>query len=183
MKHLKEFESFRNEKTEAVNEALGLALLAGGALMLGAPAAYDWAKKFWTKNVVSQKYKPTGKKVTIKTVLPAENKISYTALLSSKQRQMGEVITELVQFEDNLGNLFWGYEHLWSDDDRADYNEYAMSTDLYMALFKQEDFEKLKKFLENGERYTGKANVAQRPKPIEMIFMKKTSGTTEHGNY
>jgi hypothetical protein len=60
MKHIKKFNNY-----EEVNEGFGLAVLAGAGLVLGANAAYEWARNFWSKNVVGSKYKETGKKEDI----------------------------------------------------------------------------------------------------------------------
>jgi xanthosine utilization system XapX-like protein len=176
MKHLKKF----NENYKPINEeVVGLALMAGLAGVLAAPAVYSWAKNFWSKNVIGSKYDETGKVEKVVTKLPQE--IAFTALLSKSQRESGEVVTELKEYVDNLGNKFWGYDHLWSPDDMEDYNEYVASCDLYTALYKAEDLEALKKFLANSERYSGKG-VSGKPNPIEMIY-RESGRSNEYGNY
>lgn len=178
MKHIKRF----NENYDSINEEFGgLALLAGLVGVLAAPAAYDWARNFWSKNVVGSKYKETGRIEKVITKLPSEiTPVVFS--LTKNQRQSGEVETELKEYVDSLGNKFWGYDHLWSPEERADFNEYVASCDLYTALYKAEDFDSLKRFLENSERYTGKG-VSGKPNPIEMIYRERRSGSTEYGNY
>jgi hypothetical protein len=167
MKHIKKF----NESYVSTNEEfIGAAIIGAGAL-LAAPAAYEWAKKFWSKNVVGSKYEETGKKEVIVTKLP-EN-IATTVILSKQERESGEVRTELREYKDNLDNTYWGYDHLWAPEgDYFDYQQYTEYADLYTALFKAEDFGPLKEFLQNPVRYTGNYNI-QKPKPIEMIYKQE----------
>jgi hypothetical protein len=174
MKHIKKFNNY-----EEVNEGFGLAVLAGAGLVLGANAAYEWARNFWSKNVVGSKYKETGKKETIITELPKN--ISPVVILSKTERDSGKVVTELKEYQDNLGNFFWGYDHLWAADEFSDYEDYLNSADMYTALFKSEDLEKLKSFLQNSDRYTGKYNIT-RPNPIEMIY-REEGPKNPVGNY
>lgn len=164
MKHIQKFESFK------VNEELtGLGLLVGIGLAFAASAIYDKAKKFWSQHVIGDKYQETGKKEIITTKLPAL--ISSGAILSDEERKSGEVKTEIKQYKDDFGNLYWGYDHLYSED-FADPEEAVAAKDLYTALFKEEDYTTLKAFLQNSDRYTGKG-VSGKPTPIEMIFREE----------
>jgi hypothetical protein len=169
MKNLKKFENFNQ-----VNEGLGLALLGGFVGMLAAPGAYKWAKNFWSKNVVGAKYKETGKTEKLITKLPSQ--VSTVVVLSVQQREAGEVVTELKEYEDNLGNKFWGWDHLWNDGAQ----NWESNPDLYTALYKADDLEDLKKFLVNPERFTGKGGL-YKPNPIEMIY-RKDGPTYKEGN-
>lgn len=168
MKHINLFENWKSE--ERLNEGLGLALLVGLVSTLAAPAAYNWARNFWSSKVVGSKYKETGKSEKVITKLPKD--ISNVALLSKQQRDSGEVVTELKEYTDNLGNIFWGYDHVWSPDSFGDFYEYLQHANYYTALYKEEDLGKLKKFLENSQRYAGKS-VSGVPTPIEMIYRKE----------
>ena len=174
MKHLKKF----NENYQPINEEIGgLAILAGFVGMLAAPGAYKWAKNFWSKNVVGAKYKETGKTEKVITKLPSQDQIPSVILLSVQQREAGEVITELKEYEDNLGNKFWGWDHLWNDIGAQNWQ----SSDSYTALYKADDLEDLKKFLVNTERFTGKGGL-YKPNPIEMIYRKDGPSYKEGNN-
>lgn len=166
MKYLKKFENHQSVNEEFV----GLAILGGFLGLMAAPAAYEWAKNFWSKNVAGSKYQETGRKEVIVTKLP--EKIAVTIILSKQEREAGEVRTELREFKDNLGNIFWGYDHLWSEDNYSDYQDYLNNADLYTALYKHEDLEELKSFLQNPIRYTGNYDITK-PKPIEMIYVEE----------
>jgi hypothetical protein len=92
------------------------------------------------------------------------------------------VVTELKEYQDNLGNKFWGWEHLWAEGDFYDYQQYLTYADMYMALYKEEDLEDLKKFLANSERFTGRSGLTK-PNPIEMIYSSEGPSykTGSHG--
>ncbi len=92
------------------------------------------------------------------------------------------MVTELKEYQDNLGNKFWGWEHLWADGNFYDYQQYLTYADMYIALYKEEDFEALKNFLANPERFTGKGGLSK-PNPIEMIYSREgySYKTGSHG--
>ncbi len=162
MKHIQKFDRFR------INEELtGLGILAGVGLAFAASAIYDKAKKFWSNHVIGDKYQETGKKEVIITKLPPL--VSPTAILSDEERKSGEVKTEIKQYKDDFGNLYWGYDHLYSDEEYASWEEAVAAKDIYTALFKEEDYTTLKSFLQNSDRYSGKG-VSASPTPVEMIF-------------
>lgn len=176
MKHIKKF----NENYVSTNEEfVGLAILGGLIGAMALPSAYEWAKNFWSKNVVGSKYQETGRKEVIVTKLP--EKIARTVILSKQEREKGEVRTELKEYKDNLGNTFWGYDHLWAEGDFYDYEQYLENADYYTALYKQEDLDSLKAFLQNPIRYTGSYDITK-PKPIEMIYVEE-GPTHPVGNY
>jgi hypothetical protein len=165
MKHIKRF-----NQIDKANENILLGGLAFAGIMAGIaalPAAYRWAKNFWSKNVTGSKYKLTGRTEKIVTKLPKD--ISPVVLLKQSQRDAGEVVTDLKEYEDALGNKFWGWEHLYAEGDFYDYQQYLTYADMYVALYKEEDLPELKKFLENSERFTGKGRLSK-PNPIEMIY-------------
>jgi hypothetical protein len=163
MKRIRRFNSYNS-----VNEEFGgLGILAGIGLVFLAPAIYDQARKFWSKHIIGDKYTETGKKEIVETKLPQN--ISYTARLTEEERQSGIVKTELKQYKDSIGNLYWGYDHLYTPDEYADYEESVANLDMYTAMFLEEDYQELKSFLQNSERYTGKG-VKFDTKPIDMIF-------------
>lgn len=185
MKHLRKF----NENISVNEELTGLGLLACLGAAIIAPGLYRKAKQFWSKHVISEKYKPTGKKEIVICELP-ENISSY-AIISRQERDSGQVKTELTQYQDDYGNLYWGYDHLWSDQEYGEWSEYVQSCNLYTAIFKESDFNELKAFLINSDRFKsepikwGSAKIEskiKRPKPVEMIFRKDLE-TTEFGNY
>ena len=166
MKHLRKF----NENYVSTNEEFVETAIIGAAI-LAAPAAYEWAKKFWSKNVVGSKYQETGKKEVVITKLP--KKIASVNILSREEIESGEVRTELKEYKDNLDNTYWGYDHLYAPEgDYFDFQQETEYMDLYTALFKAEDFGPLKEFLQNPVRYTGTYNI-ERPKPIEMIYKQE----------
>ena len=165
MKHIKRF-----NQIDKANENVLLGGLAFAGIMAGIaalPAAYRWAKNFWSKNVTGSKYKLTGSVEKVVTKLPKE--ISPVVLLKQSQRDAGEVVTDLKEYEDNLGNKFWGYEHLYAEGDFYDYQQYLTYADVFTALYKEEDLPELKKFLENSQRFTGRGGLTK-PNPIEMIY-------------
>lgn len=164
MKHIKKF-----NQIDAANESLlvGLGVVAALAGIAALPAAYRWAKNFWSKNVAGSKYKLTGRVEKIVTKLP--EKISPVISFTKSIIDAGEVVTELKEYEDNLGNKFWGWEHLWAEGDFYNYQQYLDYANLYVALYKEEDLEGLKRFLENSERFTGHGGL-NKPNPIEMIY-------------
>ena len=178
MKHIKRF-----NQSDVVNENILLGGLAVAGIFAGIaalPQAYRWAKNFWSKNVTGSKYKETGRVEKIVTKLP--EKISRVVLLKKSQIDAGEVVTELKEYQDNLGNKFWGWEHLWAEGDFYDYQQYLTYADMYMALYKEEDLEDLKKFLANSERFTGRSGLTK-PNPIEMIYSSEGPSykTGSHG--
>lgn len=165
MKHIKRF-----NQNDVANENLllgGLALVGIFAGIAALPEAYRWAKNFWSKNVIGSKYKLTGRVEKIVTKLPEE--ISPVVLLKKSQVDAGEVVTELKEYQDNLGNKFWGWEHLWAEGNFHDHQQYLTYADMYTALYKEEDLEGLKRFLENSKRFTGLGGLTK-PNPIEMIY-------------
>lgn len=168
MKHIKRFNQIDKSNESALLGGLVFAGIAAGVAAL--PGAYRWAKNYWSKNVTGSKYKETGKVEKVVTKLPKQ--IAPVILLKQSQRDAGEVVTELKEYEDNLGNKFWGYEHLWAEGNFFDFQQYLAYADVFTALYKEEDLPELKKFLENSERYSGKGGL-KKPNPIEMIYVKQ----------
>lgn len=165
MKYIKKFQNHKvNESIAGVSAAL---LIGGGLLWLGGEI-YKSAKKFWSKNVIADKYQPTGKTEVITTKLPSD--ISYIIPISREERETGVVKTLLTQYEDQFGNIYWGYDHLHTEDQYADLNEYMVDLDLYTAMFREEDYSQLKSFLQNGDRYRNVKISQNLPTPVDMIF-------------
>lgn len=167
MKHIKRFNQIDKANESILTGGLAFAGIMAGIAAL--PGAYRWAKNYWSKNVTGSKYKETGKVEKVVTKLPRE--ISPVVLLTQSQRDSGEVVTELKEYQDNLGNKFWGYDHLYAEGDFYDYQQYLGNADVFTALYKEEDLPELKKFLANSERFSGKGGLTK-PNPIEMIFVK-----------
>jgi hypothetical protein len=164
MKYIKKFENHNiNESVAAVSAAV---LIGSGLVWLGGEI-YKSAKKFWSKHVIAEKYKPTGKTETIITKLPQD--ISYSIPISKKERESGIVETLLTQYKDSFGNIYWGYDHLHTENEYADINEYMADLDMYTAMFREENYKELKSFLQNGERYSKKIS-SKLPTPVDMIF-------------
>lgn len=167
MKHVKSYESFK------LNEMDGLGLLAGAGLLFAAPTMYSAAKQFWSKYFINSKYKETGNTVKI---LP----------------EIKDLNIFIKEYEDEKGNIFYGYDHPYSPDSER-------SADMYTALFKASDLQFLKNFLEEVFEdaeynkhlggYTTKRSYTQTPNgyeynwdvrnpapnPVEMIFRKELS--------
>ncbi len=163
----------RIKRFNQIDESMLLGTLAVAGIFAGIaalPEAYRWAKNFWSKNVTGSKYKETGKVEKVVCKLP--EKIHHIVKLTQSQIDAGEVVTELKEYQDNLGNKFWGWEHLWADGNFYDYQQYLTYADMYIALYKEEDFERLKRFLVNPERFTGKGGLSK-PNPIEMIYSRE----------
>ena len=168
MRHIKRF-----NQIDVANESILLGTLAVAGIFAGIaalPEAYRWAKNFWSKNVTGSKYKLTGRVEKVVSKLP--EKIHHIVKLTQSQIDAGEVVTGLKEYQDNLGNKFWGWEHLWAEGNFYDYQQYLTYADMYIALYKEEDFERLKRFLVNPERFTGKGGLSK-PNPIEMIYSRE----------
>ena len=178
--HIKNFSGYLNESEDffqtneetknSLNEAVGVALLAGFAGTFLVSGAYDWAREFWSKNVVGSKYKETGKTMKVVTKLP--NSLHSGVVLNKEQKESGEVVTELREYKDRFGNLLYGYDHLWSPDKFVDKSQYIQKAKLYTALYTADDLPALKKYLENSERYASQDKKIAAPAPIEMIYKK-----------
>ena len=165
MRHLKKFENYKvNESVAAATAAF---LIGTGVIWL-AGQVYDKAKKFWSKHVIAEKYTPTGKVEIVTTNLPKN--VAYTIPLSDEERNSGVVKTTLTQYKDDLGNVYWGYDHLHTENEYADSEEQKADLDMYTAMFKEEDYNTLKNFLQDSERYSGKGGSRPKPTPIEMIY-------------
>lgn len=170
MKYLRKFEKFETQK---INENIGVALFMGMSVAwLGlAPHIgyiYNKVKDWWKGKKLSDKYNKTGKTEKVITKLPED--VSYIFPISQEERESGLVETKLTQYEDDFGNIYWGYDHLHTEKEYADFEEHKADLDMYTAMFKEEDYNSLKEFLQDGQRYSGKGSNKPAPKPVEMVF-------------
>jgi len=147
MKHIKNFKSF-----QSVNEELiaGLGVLAVAGLALAGSAVYDKARRLWSKHITGSKYTPTAKQEKVKNV------------------ETGKEET-LSEYKDSDGNLYWGYDHLYTPDSIEGAN-----LALYRAIFGVEDKSRLIKYLQGIKVQTAKPeyDYLDRPEPVDMIFLK-----------
>jgi hypothetical protein len=153
------------KRSKKMNESV-LGILAIGGLALGASALYQQSKRMWSKHITGSKYKPTG--------------IDENVYNEEKE----ETIT-IKQYRDKDGNLYWGWDHLW-DPEPMDSGSTIREADLYRAIFKDQDKEKLIKFLRGIKVKTSNPNYdyLDKPKPVDMIFLKDyDKERIEHGNY
>lgn len=146
----------KNTKTQ-INEIAGLGVLALAGLSFAAPAIYDKVKKFWSKNVTSSKYKPTGNKETV----------------TNEETKKQEIISE---YKDKEGNLYWGYEHYHNPNPQM--GDTTFNDDIYRAIFKASDKARLVKFLKGIKVKTSmpEMDYLDKPKPVDMILVKDLTG-------
>lgn len=178
MNHLKTWKSHVHQHSTKTNEVLGLALIAGFGAALFAPAVYREVKKFWSKNVIGEKYKETGKE---EKVICSFNKKEISPAVSSltqRERDTGKVEIGLKGYQDTLGNMYWGYDHgsagYGQEDLKAPGLRYDQRTlfgagSVYTAMYKAEDLGTLKTWLENGKRYEGRGPELQIT-PVDLIW-------------
>lgn len=176
MNHLKTWKSHNHHSYTKTNEVLGLALIAGAALF--APTIYKEVKKFWSKNVIGEKYKETGSQ---KKVICRFNKANISPAVSSLtqgERQSGEVEINLREYKDNFENIYYGYDHQAAGYGQGDIQASAGS--VYTAMYKAEDLATLTLWLENGKRYEGKGPVLQ-IKPVDVIYRSDLRSASSSG--
>lgn len=162
------------KRRKQMNESF-LGVLAVGALALGASGLYTNAKRMWSKHITGRKYKPTG----------------VSEIVHNQEKDKDITIK---QYKDKDGNLYWGWDHLWNPDPMIDSGP-GYSDDLYRAIFKEKDENKLKKFL-RGEKvktimgshgsimkHSPEYDYLDKPEPVDMIFLKDFDDERyEHGN-
>lgn len=145
------------KKDEKINEAFGLGVLAVAGLAFTASAIYDKAKQLWSKHVIGEKYQKTGKEETVNN-------------------------EKLTQYKDKEGNLYWGYDHNYNPNEEV--GNTTPSRDIYTAMFKESDLNRLKKFLQGIKVKTSitgsdgkfkpspEHDYLDKPKPVDMIYRK-----------
>lgn len=154
------------EEGEKINEIAGLTVLAAAGLAFTASAIYSKAKQLWSKHVIGEKYQKTGKEETVNN-------------------------EKLTQYKDKEGNLYWGYDHRYNPDPQVGD---AKSKDIYTAVFKESDLDRLKKFLQGIKVKTSitgsdgkfkpspEQDYLDKPKPVDMVYRKSLKDHDE-GNY
>lgn len=167
MRHIKNFNSYK-----PVNEGLGLALLAGVGLAMFAPALYDAGKKFWSKNVVGSKYTETGNKKQVVCKFDRDNVSYAVSSLTESERQSGQTTIELKEYKDMFGNIYYGYDHVISDE--------IGKGSLYTAMYKAEDWATLESWLADGKRYEGRGSKLE-VNPVDLIWVDDVKNVNSSG--
>lgn len=170
----------KESKPKKVNEEIaGIALLAGIGLAFAGSAIYGKAKQMWSKHITSKKYEKTGNKEEVKT--------------ADGKKQLIE------EYKGTDGETYWGYDHQYdpTTGQRGGY-EGLPSDDVYTAIFKAQDLERLKKYLQGIKVKTSitgadgkfkpspEHDYLDKPQAVDMVYRKTLEGPghgTEGGNY
>ena len=156
MKYIKKFESY------SVNEEFGgLGILACVGAVFAVGAIYDGIKKGYSKYITGNKYDKTGEDVTID--------------IDATHKQV------IYGYEDDNENKYWGWDHQYNPESGNHYASIETGTmptgDVYTGIFRYEDLEKLKQFINDFPNYS------VRPKPVDFIYVKNIDSIIGAGNY
>lgn len=178
MNHLKTWKSHVHQNSTKTNEVLALALIAGVGAALFAPTVYREVKKFWSKNVIGDKYKETGTEEKVICIFNKKEISPAVSSLTKSERDTGRVEIGLKGYQDTLGNMYWGYDHGNAGYDQGDLKAPGLRYDqrtlfsaesVYTAMYKAEDLGTLKTWLADGKRYEGRGPELQIT-PVDLIW-------------